>query len=844
MEYYTNVQVYGSRILYRGIKNGKRFRRRVTYNPSLFMPSKDGEYQDIHGNPLRIVKKGSPKDCRKFADEVKNTQGSNLFGMSRYEYQFIGDHSEDHIDWNIDDISIMYIDIEVASEGGFASPEKPTQEIVTISLKVDSHVLVLGMKDFETDRDDVTYIKCTNEAELLSIFMRVWTTEYPDVVTGWYIKQFDMPYLIRRIARVLGDDISQQISPWKRIYEREWMEMGQRQTAFVIQGVAQLDYIDLYKKFTLQGKSQENYRLDNIANVELGERKIDYTEYKSLDGLYNNNYQLFVEYNIHDVELVEMFEDKLKLIELALTLAYDAKVNYEDVFMQVRMWTVLVYNKLMERNIVIPYEVHNNKIPYIGAYVKEPVAGMYDWVASFDLTSLYPHLIMQYNISPDTFIEPRDYPDELAEALGKSRVSIESLLREEPKLTPLLKKYNVTMTPNKQLFRTDIRGFLAEMMEEMFADRKRYKGLMLDAAKKLQTETDPEEKKKLEKLKARYNNLQSSKKVCLNSAYGALGNEFFIYFDVRQAEGITSAGQLSIRWIGDRINIFMNKLCKTESEDYIIASDTDSIYLRMDKLIEMRGMETSIEDNIRVMDDMCEKILQPFIERTYQKLADYMNAYDQKMFMKREVLANRGLWTRKKRYILNVYNSEGVQYKEPEIKISGLEAVRSSTPTVCRTKIKEAIKIIMQEDERSLQRFIKKFRNEYENVPLEDIASPRSVNNIYAVRPPGVGLPIQVSGAKAYNKILEKEKLEKKYEPIRDGEKIKFVYLKKPNPYYSHVMAFPNFLPEEIEDVKDWVDYKYQFRKTFLTPLQSITNVIGWHIKKKKTLKGIIDNAS
>jgi DNA polymerase elongation subunit (family B) len=536
-------------------------------------------------------------------------------------------------------------------------------------------------------------------------------------------------------------------------------------------------------------------------------------------------------------------EDKLKLLELALTLAYDNKVNYDDVFAQVRMWDAIIYNHLKKRNVVIPQMKDSIKTEaYVGAYVKDPIVGMHKWVVSFDLNSLYPHLIMQYNMSMETFIEPLNYTQEMMNLVSSSDVSVDSLLERKVD-TSFLKEQNICLTPNSQYFRRDSKGMLAEIMETMYIDRSRYKKMSIDAKKKLElVKDDPVQIEYLEKEIARYNNLQLAKKVSLNSAYGAIGNKYFRFFDIRIAEGITTAGQLSIRWIENKLNDYLNKLLKTE-KDYVIASDTDSVYLNLGPLVEkFVGSGTPTNKTIDIMDKICEEKLQPFIDASYQDLADYVNAYAQKMQMKRESLADKAIWTAKKRYILNVYNNEGVAYAKPKLKIMGLEAVKSSTPGACRTKIKEAIEIIMNSNESDLIQFIDKFRAEFKTLPIQDISFPRSVNGLKEYRDSlhvfKKATPIHVKGALVFNNQIESRKLTKQYQLIKEGEKIKFFYLKNPNPFHNNVLAFMSGIPDELK-IEQYIDYDTQFEKSFIEPLKIILNSINWKHEHIETLESM-----
>ena len=545
-------------------------------------------------------------------------------------------------------------------------------------------------------------------------------------------------------------------------------------------------------------------------------------------------YSVGIEYNIKDVELVDKLDEKLKLVELCLTLAYDTKTNYDDVFAQTRMWDAIIYNNLIAKNIVVPPKEKKEKDGmYVGAYVKDPQIGMFNWVASFDLNSLYPHLIMQYNISPEMLIEPQDYTDGMRQILYDG-VNVDKMLVKSVSLTVL---EGVTCTPNGQFFRTEHQGFLPKLMEDMYENRKKFKKLMLKAQQGYENATDKDEKRELGKQVSRYNNLQLAKKLSLNSAYGAMGSQYFRFFDLRLAAAITLSGQLSIRWIEGKINTYVNTLLKTEDVDYVIASDTDSIYLNMGPLIEKFYKDQPTDKTIKMMDKICEDKIQPVIDKYYAELAEYTKAFAQKMQMKREALADKAIWTAKKRYILHVHNNEGVQYAKPKMKIMGLEAIKSSTPSACRDKIKKSLELIMSEPESTLQQFVADFRVEFKTLPLEDISFPRSVNGLTKYAKADTifdkGTPMHVKASLIFNHTLKEKKLLKKYELIKNGEKIKYISLVTPNPFKNDTIAFQSRIPPEFE-LHKWIDYNLQFRKAFLDPLDIVLRSIGW--KHEKTM--------
>ena len=842
MNFYTNVIQWGNNLLVREIKNGQRTNSKVRYSPTLYAPVKKATpYKNLNGGYVTDLTFTTMKEAREWVDSMKD-QPHLVYGNTQYPYTYIADTHKGQVDWDLEKILIVTIDIEVECENGFPKPEDAIEPLLSITIKnhQTKRIVVWGIGDFETDREDVNYIKCESEVHLLKEFLVFWEKYYPDIVTGWNSEFFDIPYVCNRIKKLFGEDELKRLSPWGGVKDREVYQMGRHHQVYEIQGIAALDYFDLYRKFTYT--AQESYRLDYIAKVELGEQKSG-NPYETFREWYTKDYQSFIEYNINDVELVDKLEDKMKLIELCLTMAYEAKVNYTDVLGTVRYWDILIYNYLREKNIVIPQKIKAEKIEkYEGAYVKDPQVGMHNWVMTFDLNSLYPHLIMQYNISPETLVNSGVEPEE-----GMVDKILDGKIRNTTEYC---------MTPNGAFFRKDKRGFLPEIMENIYNDRTKYKRLMLDAKQEYEDTKDP----KLLKDISRYNNIQMAKKISINSAYGAIGNNWFRYFDLLVATAITTSGQLSIRWIEKALNIYLNKILETKNEDYVIASDTDSVYITFDKFVGNvfeEGTETS--RIVAFLDKIASEKLEPFIHKSYQALAKVTNAYEQKMEMGREVIADRGIWTAKKRYILNVWDNEGVRYKTPQLKMMGIESVKSSTPAPCREKLKESLNIIMNGTEKELNTFIQKFREEFMSLPPEDIAYPRSVNGVKKYTEVSQstydlengeqvkygffkkGSPIAVKGAILFNMLIEKHQLENKFESILDGEKIKWVYLLEPNPYQSSAFSFITTFPKEL-DILKYVDYTTQYEKSFIEPLKFICDKIHWVIDGSYGSQGSLED--
>lgn len=833
-EFYTCVNKLGNYILYRGYDTEKRTHvsRKVKFSPTLFLKSNtETGYKTLDGLDMSPQKFDTIKECKDFIDKYSEVDNFDIYGNTNHLAQFIFEAFPQEIKFDRDAIRVGTIDIEVASDDGFPFPEDAKHEVLSISLRLSQdqtyHVWGIGAYDESKSlikNDRVVYYQCDDEIKLLLNFLDFWSYEKntPDILTGWNIRTFDVPYLINRINRILGEDITKKLSPWSVVNYRQIGIKGKQLDTYELYGIQQLDYLDLFQKFAISYGKQESYSLDHIASIVLDENKLSYDEVSSLHELYKTNHQKFIDYNIRDVYLVERMENKLGLITLAVTMAYRGGVNYNDTFGTTAIWDSIIYRDLMSRKIVFPPSTEKHKSAYEGGYVKDPQVGLHEWVCSFDVNSLYPNIIVQWNMSPETIVSECDPTFNVEKCLSGQAVAT------NPKYT---------IAANGSMYRKDKQGMIPAIIVKYYDERKLIKKKMLEAEQLLEQidKTDKQAIYQIEKDIFKYENQQLSIKLLMNSLYGAIGNRHFRFFDTRIAEGITLTGQMAIQWAERAVNSKLNSILKTD-RDYVIAIDTDSLYVNFGPLVT----QFQPKDPVKFLDQICSDTFDKVLTSAYQDLFGKFNCFNSRIEMKREAIADKGIWTAKKRYILNVHNNEGVQYTTPKLKIVGIEAIKSSTPAVCRDALKELFKVIISGSEQKTQKAIESFRQYFATLPPEAVSFPRGVSdiekwqdkqNVYKK-----GTPIHVRGSLVYNKTIKDLGVDKKYQSIKSGDKIKFCYLKVPNQIKENVISFINFLPPELH-LHTYIDYDTQFEKTFLKPIEPIFDAIGWKQQESISLE-------
>lgn len=837
MKFYTNIRAYGNNLLYIGYENGQRVQQKIEFQPEFYRESKNSNepFSSYDGVALAPATFPSMKDAKDFLESHKDVM--RIYGTDKFSVQYLAQKFHGDISYDFSKIKIYGLDIEVMSDDGFPEVESARKPITAITIHDTNNDFyhVWGVKDYTPHLPNIKYnqFSIATEKEMLQDFISWLKVQPPDIMTGWNLRGFDLPYLIHRIIQLLGEGAANELSPWKVIRQTkvktQKFASGIDEINYDIYGIAVLDYLDLYKKY--KQSQQASYKLGNIAFSELEETKIEFEG--SLHNLYETNYQKYVEYNVHDTTLVHRLNKKLRFLELIIQVAYIGKVPmYTDALGTVSYWEFLIYHHLYENKMIPPLKRHNangKSEQFQGAYVKDPIVGKHAWIASFDLTSLYPSIIRQLEIGPETLV--RDLPFELEEF--RQKVSVTSLLNRELD-TSILKRFGYSMGANGAFFKQGKKSFLSELVEKIFNQRKAWKKQSLELNAKYEITKDPADKE----LAGIFDIKQHAAKILINACYGAVGNPYFQYYSLDSAEAVTVTGQLIIQWAEKYVNEYLNKLLKTTElrKDYVVAADTDSLYVNLGPLVLAMGLKlTDTEKVLEFINSFCAQKLMPYLDKIYADFFEYTNGHQNLMVMKREIIADTAVFTAKKRYFANVLDSEGVRYKVPKLKAMGVEVVKSSTPAVCRTKLKDTLKIILSGSQPELLEYITKFKEEFKKLSPDEIAFPRSVSDVTKYSTATKAIPIAVRGALNFNRLLKEKGLDKTYELIKDGNKVKYIPLKLPNSLHDSVIAFSDKLPKEF-DLDKYVDYEEQFEKAFLSPIREIAKLIKWDVEKKNNM--------
>lgn len=726
---------------------------------------------------------------------------------------------------------------------------------------------------------NVKYMEFDNEWDMLTSFANFWAERGYDYWTGWNTINFDNPYITNRIKKVLGNFGANQLSPWGEIQKRSVRSSWGDFSTYNWVGCANLDYMEVYKAFSYG--ENESYSLDFISYKELGERKLDHTEEGNLNNLYTVDYEKFVNYNLKDVNLPMKLDAKLKFIDLVFMKSYMANCNYVDSLATISPWDHKLYTQL--HNMGLEPEIKHmfqGNVNFEGAFVVTPDVGAHKWITSIDLNSLYPHIIQQYNLGPETIVTE----DEKDVIITELCSEIETMVRNEQDITRImklnrlkdaihirshnmvtelievgpvefktLKSYNVSMTPNVQFFHLDKMSIFSKNMRDIYAQRAAVKKLMLAEEQNLVDEkegTHVESKiKELDALVSQLNGKQLVLKVgFMNSFYGAVSNKAFkSYFDVRIAEAITVSGRLINQWTSAFLEQYL-KGVGNSGKRHVTYGDTDSLYTDLEDIVVevLKIGDEPVDDIVRKLNGWIESDMMPEVDKMAENLASTVNAYEQRMIWAREVIAPIAIFIAKKKYVMLVKDSEGVHYEKPKLKYMGVESKKSSTPEHCRTWLNECYRLVLEniDNPKIIYSRINEIKEEFMSKDIEEIASASSVNNIekYSTGDPnspfGFRCPNHVKGAITHNLLLKQLNITDVL-PISSGSKIKLLGLVKQNPTPGTVVAFSEFLPPIMKKyLEKYFDRNERFEKTFINPLQLFLDAINWSTEPKADISG------
>lgn len=824
-KFYTSVSTIGSTVFIREVVDGIPNIRKEQWNPTLYVRGKPRDpntkkFKTLYDEDVYTIQPGNIVECKEFVEKYKGVEGFDIFGQLNYSLQYMNEYKPMGFDYKY--LSSWSIDIETeipVNENGrtyFPVPKDAPAPVLLITMvnMQTKKAYTWGTRPY--DGNDTNYTECSNEENLLKQFLMFWEQVRPDILTGWFINGFDVPYLMNRITKILGEESCKRLSVWGRVHYKHKTFKGKDEYDCKIYGLQILDYRELFEKYNLT--ERESYKLQSIAQEELKTTKLDYSEFASFTEFYQRDWPKFVRYNVIDAQLVRMLDDKLHYIAIVTTMAYQARINYEDVSSPVKLWDAIVANHCLDEGVVMPQQRYEISQHLDGAYVKEPKPGWYKNVVSLDATSLYPSIMMTNNISPETWV-------------GNCGLGIDDFLANVE--VDVEDKYIVT--PAGAIYSREKRGILPILIEKYMGMRKAAKSEML----KLQSEYEKTNNETLHAKIAALDASQNAYKVALNSLYGGTANKYFRFFKHDHAASITLTGQFVLRTIENKIDDRLNEMFGTVGAKYLIYIDTDSLYFSLDKVFEKYGIT---EDKaIKAIEKLAKEKITPLVNDLCQECCNKMRSFDNKLSFKLEAVADKAIWVKKKKYALRVHSSEGVTYKKPQYKAKGLEMVKSSTPAAVRKSLKTALEVIFDKTEKETQQFIQDVKTEFFKLPYQETARQSGVNGLMDYHDRNIiyskGCPQQQKAALLYNHYLKVFNVDDKYPAIGEGEKIRYLHLKKPNKLKDEVIGFPvdGVLPPEF-GINDRIDVEEQFKKTFLSAMEILLGAIGWSTIERSSL--------
>jgi len=822
--------------------NGTRIVTDCSYNPYVYVETKkETNFKSIFQTNLKKKIFRSQADRRRFIDSSGLTR---IFENIRAEQQFlINTFYTKHTDpdFNKQPLKTFFIDIETYSPNDFPHPETSLDPInvITIYDSLRDHFISWGTKKLNKNIKNCTYAYCTSEAQMLDCFLNYVEQDHPDVLTGWNSEFFDLPYIISRINKILGEDDVKRLSPVGNVYSMSQQGLfGKMQTRWFISGVACIDYLDIYKKFSVG--LRESYKLDAIAEEELGEKKIDYGN-TNLSGLADEDWQTFVEYNVQDVNLLVKMEDKLRYLELLRMLAYTGLTSLESAMGTLSVITGSCVIRAKQDNVIIPTFIKDGSgDKYEGAYVGEPQRDFQENIVSFDANSLYPNTMITLNLSPETkvgrIIDTSEDGIEIKHINGK----VFKLTNE--KFLKFVKDEKISISRAKILFSQKTKGIIPDIVDRLYQNRVDVKKDLNKYKRKLsKMKKSDSEYATIKRLAEQADIKQFTIKILINTFYGYFGNKHAPMGDADIARSITLTGQAVIKQSNKILKDYIFKranLPKDSKIDPIIYNDTDSSYISIKPIIDNRKIQF-VDDKGRVTPAVYDEVekVEEHLNKEITKWSDkVLNSCDSRFVFKRECISDIGIFLQKKRYVMHILDDEGIPVNK--FKYTGVEIVRTTMPNAIKPYVKNIIETMLMTKSltKTNDAFLDTY-NKFKELPLEDYAFVMGIKNYdkYADQCDGFnvckGMPIHVKASYLYNKLLERYELSKKYEAINSGDKVRYFYVTQPNRYGIPCLGYKYYFPQEFKD-KFKPDIEMMFDKIVFSSVERFYDAVKWQLKR------------
>lgn len=818
--------------------NGQRIAVDMSFNPYLYIETTmKGDATSIFETPVR---KRLFKDTRHRSNFLKDCGTNRVFENLRPEQQFLIDtyHKQNEdLEFTRHPIKIQYVDIEVYCPDVFPTPEEAAQPInvITIYDSIDKCFYTWGTKRLERKIKNCEYVYCETEQQLLECYLNYVSRSMPDIISGWNSEGFDMPYIINRSARVLGEESIKKLSPVENIYSRLTTgAFGKQQQRWYISGVSCIDYLDVYKKFSIG--LRESYKLDSIAELELGSRKVDYGN-TNLSALADDDWQLFVEYNVQDVNLLVELEDKLRYLELLRMLAYTGLTTFESAMGTLSVITGATVIKARSKQLVVPTFIKDNinNSKYEGAYVGEPQRGFQHDIISFDANSLYPNTMISLNLSPETKVGKVTHKDE-------THVYVRHVSGKEFKLShkdflKFVHDEKIAVSKAKVLFSQKKKGIMPEIVDNIYQQRvevkKHLKKLKLKLSK---MDKSHEDYQKILRESEQLDIKQFTLKILINTVYGYFGNKHAPIGDPDIARSITLTGQAVIKQSNEILRNYV-KEHGVSGLDPVIYNDTDSSYISIERIMKKLGKPFHVDGVVTQESyDQSELVEQHLNEQITTWSEKILNSKDSRFVFKRECMCDVGVFLQKKRYVLHVLDDEGIPTKK--YKYTGVEVVRSTIPAPIKPYIKQIIETLLETENRNTTNdvFLKAY-DTFKDLRVEDYSFVMGISDYekYADRCNGFvtvkGMPAHVKAAYHYNMLLDKMDLAGEYEPIETGDKVRFFYVNQPNKYGINAIAYKYYYPEQFKSVFE-PDKEKMFEKIIYSIIERFYEAVKWKLNK------------